>query len=193
MTSKIELAAKFINTTAQHVFLTGKAGTGKTTFLNDLAAATHKNFLVVAPTGIAAINAGGTTIHSQFMLPLGSFTPETSGRQSHAQGGFFSSHDLNRRHSLNRERRKVLRSLDLLVIDEVSMLRADILDAIDSRLKSAKGNYEQSFGGVQLLLVGDLYQLPPIIKPHEWEVLQKWYNSIHFFNALRIKVIIAMN
>ncbi len=187
MTSKIELAAKFINTTAQHVFLTGKAGTGKTTFLNDLAAATHKNFLVVAPTGIAAINAGGTTIHSQFMLPLGSFIPETSGRQSHAQGGFFSAHDLNRRHSLNRERRKVLRSLDLLVIDEVSMLRADILDAIDSRLKSAKGNYEQSFGGVQLLLVGDLYQLPPIIKPQEWEVLQKWYNSIHFFNALALQ------
>jgi type II secretory pathway predicted ATPase ExeA len=187
MSSKIELAAKFINSTAQHIFLTGKAGTGKTTFLNDLAQATHKNFLVVAPTGIAALNAGGTTIHSQFLLPLGSFLPQASHFKEAPQSQFYTARDLAAKHSLNADRKKVLHRIDLLVIDEVSMLRADVLDAISHRLKAAKKNYSQPFGGVQLLLVGDLFQLPPIVKNHEWEYLQQFYQSIHFFNALALK------
>jgi hypothetical protein len=187
MEGKIQLAANFINATAEHIFLTGKAGTGKTTFLNDLASATHKNFLVVAPTGIAAINAQGTTIHSQFMLPLGSFLPKQLPPGQAVAANFYTSKDLNRRNALNRPRKKVLRSLDLLVIDEVSMLRADVLDAIDYRLKSARGNYAQPFGGVQLLLVGDLYQLPPIVKPQEATVLQSWYPTPYFFNSLALQ------
>ncbi|QYH38299.1 AAA family ATPase [Algoriphagus sp. NBT04N3] len=181
---KLELAAKFVNSTAAPIFLTGKAGTGKTTFLRDLAVKTHKNYVVVAPTGIAALHAKGVTIHSQFLLPLGSFLPvkEPEGNYTD-QYGFYTQHTLGRRHPLNKIRKSVLRSIDLLVIDEVSMLRADILDAIDYRMKSVKGNFNQPFGGVQVLLIGDLYQLPPIVKDHEMAILGRFYSSMHFFEA----------
>lgn len=181
-TDRLDIAARMINNTGRHVFLTGKAGTGKTTFLHGLAKATHKNYLIVAPTGIAALNAGGVTIHSQFLLPFGSFVPGENPSITQA-GAFFTRRDLTVRHALNSVRKKVIRSIDLLIIDEVSMLRADVLDAIDFRMRSVKGNFRQSFGGVQLLMIGDLYQLPPIVKDHEWHVLREHYRSIHFFES----------
>ena len=183
-TDRLELAARFVNTTGAPIFLTGKAGTGKTTFLRDLAARTHKRYVILAPTGIAALNAKGVTIHSQFLLPFGSYLPtrEPEGNFTDRQG-FFTQQTLARRHPLNQLRRKVLKAIDLLVIDEVSMLRADILDAIDYRMRSVKGNYQVPFGGVQVLLIGDLYQLPPVVKDEEWTILSRFYNSMHFFEA----------
>ena len=183
-TDRLELAARFVNTTGAPIFLTGKAGTGKTTFLRDLAEHTHKRYVILAPTGIAALNAKGVTIHSQFLFPFGSFLPtrEPEGNFTDRQG-FFTQQTLARRHPLNQLRRKVLKAIDLLVIDEVSMLRADILDAIDYRMRSVKGNYQVPFGGVQVLLIGDLYQLPPVVKDEEWTILSRFYNSMHFFEA----------
>ncbi len=182
----LDIAARMVNNTNRHIFLTGKAGTGKTTFLHGLAKSTHKNHLIVAPTGIAALNAGGVTIHSQFLLPFGSFIPGER-LENHAGGAFYTRHDLARRHPLNSARKKVLRSIDLLIIDEVSMLRADLLDAIDARLRSVKGNFKQAFGGVQVLMIGDLYQLPPIVKDDEWHVLRHFYGSAHFFESNALK------
>ena len=182
------MAARFINSTDSHLFLTGKAGTGKTTFLRQLAAETHKSYLIVAPTGIAALNAKGVTIHSQFLLPFGSFIPEREPVTDQGETArFYTKHTLTRIHTLNSMRRKVLRATELVIIDEVSMLRADILDAIDFRMRSAKGNYAKSFGGTQLLMTGDLYQLPPIVNDEEWPLLQKYYRSMHFFEALAFR------
>ena len=187
-TTKLEMAARFINSTDSHLFLTGKAGTGKTTFLRQLAAETHKSYLIVAPTGIAALNAGGVTIHSQFLLPFGSFIPEREPVTNLSETArFYTKHTLTRVHTLNSMRKKVLRATELVIIDEVSMLRADILDAIDFRMRSAKGNFAKSFGGTQLLMTGDLYQLPPIVNDEEWTLLQKHYRSMHFFEALAFR------
>jgi hypothetical protein len=183
----LNMAADFINTTAKHIFLTGKAGTGKTTFLRSLGERTHKPFLIVAPTGIAALNAGGVTIHSQFQLPFGSFQPQRTSVQMAPTGNFYTSENLARRHPMSSIRRQVLRSIELLIIDEVSMLRADLLDAIDYRLRSVKGNHHKSFGGVQVLMIGDLYQLPPIVKDHEWHQLKEFYRSAYFFESLALK------
>ncbi|MCW5898962.1 MAG: AAA family ATPase [Flavobacteriales bacterium] len=182
------LAARFVNSTARNVFLTGKAGTGKTTFLHRLAAHTHKRHVIVAPTGIAALNAGGVTVHSQFLLPFGSFVPEKRLPPDIGEYGAFTDRDtLNRRHPLNALRRHVLRALDLLIIDEVSMLRADLLDAIDHRLRSVRQRWDRPFGGVQVLFIGDLYQLPPIVKDEEWSVMRRYYDSMHFFEAHALK------
>ncbi len=187
-TEMAALAARFVNSTARNVFLTGKAGTGKTTFLHRLAGHTHKRYVIVAPTGIAALNAGGVTIHSQFLLPFGSFVPERQlPADVGAYGAFTDRDSLNRRHPLNALRRNVLRGLDLLIIDEVSMLRADLLDAIDHRLRTVRQRWDRPFGGVQLLLIGDLYQLPPIVKDDEWNVLRRYYDSMHFFEARSLK------
>lgn len=185
-TEMAKLAARFVNSTNRHVFLTGKAGTGKTTFLHQLAASTHKRYVILAPTGIAALNAKGVTIHSQFLLPFGSFVPE---RQLPADitGQFHDQDSLTRRHPLNAIRRNVLREVDLLIIDEVSMLRADLLDAIDFRMRSVRQNRYQSFGGAQVLLIGDLYQLPPVVKDDELRVLKRWYASPHFFESKVIR------
>ncbi|KPL15639.1 MAG: helicase [Bacteroides sp. SM23_62] len=183
-TTKLEMAARFINSTDSHLFLTGKAGTGKTTFLRQLADETHKSYLIVAPTGIAALNAEGVTIHSQFLLPFGSFIPEREPVTNLSETTrFYTKHTLTRVHTLNSMRRKVLRATELIIIDEVSMLRADILDAIDFRMRSAKGNFAKSFGGTQLLMTGDLHQLPPIVNDEEWSLLQRYYRSMHFFEA----------
>lgn len=183
-TDRLELAAKFVNNTGAPIFLTGKAGTGKTTFLKNLALQTHKNHVIVAPTGIAALNAGGVTIHSQFLFPIGFFLPvnEPEGNFSD-QYGCFTQHTLTRKHPLNALRKNVLKSIELLVIDEVSMLRADVLDAIDYRLRSVKRNFNTPFGGVQVLMIGDLFQLPPIVRENEWQVLSRFYPSMHFFEA----------
>jgi hypothetical protein len=187
-TDMIAAAAQFINTTSSHLFLTGKAGTGKTTFLKSLAERTHKSFLVVAPTGIAALNAGGVTIHSQFLLPPGTFLPERIlPGDFHHTGNYFAQDSLARKHPLNSDRKQVLRAIDLLVIDEVSMLRADLLDAIDYRLRAARSNFHQSFGGVQVLLIGDLYQLPPVVKREEENVLRRYYASPWFYEAKALR------
>jgi len=177
-------AAHFVNNTDLNIFLTGKAGTGKTTFLHDLCKKTYKRFAVVAPTGIAALNAKGVTIHSQFLLPLGTFIPvrDPSGSISES-ANVYTQNTLIRKHPLNGARKQVLRDIDLLIIDEVSMLRADVLDAIDHRLRQARRNYNQAFGGVQVLMIGDLYQLPPIVKDHEWTLLRDHYRSAYFFDA----------
>ncbi|HEX5170111.1 MAG TPA: helix-turn-helix domain-containing protein [Cyclobacteriaceae bacterium] len=182
-TDVISTAVQFINSTSSHIFLTGKAGTGKTTFLKNLSHKTHKQFAVIAPTGIAALNAGGVTIHSQFLLPFGMFIPDKRSIDDLTFGNFYSSDMLARKHPLDSARKQVLRSIDLLVIDEVSMLRADLLDAIDYRMKAARGNFTQSFGGVQLLLIGDLFQLPPVVKRGEEYFLKQFYNSPWFFES----------
>ena len=186
-TEMAALAARFINSTNRHVFLTGKAGTGKTTFLHRLAASTHKRYVILAPTGIAALNARGVTIHSQFLLPFGAFLPEKHRPSDIAEGAFHDQDTLTRRHPLNTVRRHVLRDLDLLIIDEVSMLRADVLDAIDFRMRAVRQNRHQSFGGAQVLLIGDLYQLPPVVKDDEWRVMQRYYPSMHFFESQVIR------
>lgn len=178
------LASKFINQTNRHVFLTGKAGTGKTTFLKYIIQHTHKKAAIVAPTGIAAINAGGTTIHSMFQLPFGSFVPVQSYQQSN--GNLIQLNDrqsLFKNHQMNRSKRAIIRELELLIIDEVSMLRADLLDAIDAMMRSVRGRNYLPFGGVQVLFIGDMYQLPPVVKDEEWQVLREFYNSIYFFDA----------
>lgn len=178
------MAVKFINSTASHIFLTGKAGTGKTTFLRGLAGNTHKPFAVVAPTGIAALNAGGVTIHSQFLLPLGTFIPDQDLPDGfNGKEGCYSPQTLTRKHPLNSARKQVLRSIELLVIDEVSMLRADLLDAVDARLRAARGNFRQPFGGVQLLLIGDLFQLPPVVKGGESGIMQRYYATPWFYES----------
>jgi len=180
----IATATRFINTTSSHIFLTGKAGTGKTTFLRNMGEITHKNYIVVAPTGIAALNAGGVTIHSQFLLPPVTFLPDRSLPDDVTDNGrVLNQNVLARKHPLNSIRKKVLRSITLLVIDEVSMLRADLLDAIDYRMKAARGNFRQSFGGVQVLFIGDLYQLPPVVRNEEQEILSRYYNSAWFYEA----------
>jgi len=181
------IAAEFVNSTNEHIFLTGKAGTGKTTFLHQLVQETYKKYLIVAPTGIAALNANGVTIHSQFLLPFGSMIPERYLPEGIPGGDFHDQNSLASRRPLDSRRRKLLRQCDLLIIDEVSMLRADVLDAIDYRMRSAKGRYNESFGGAQVLMIGDLFQLAPIVKDHEWSVLTQYYDSIHFFEARCLK------
>lgn len=184
----IETAATFINSTSSHIFLTGKAGTGKTTFLRNLATRTHKNYIVVAPTGIAALNAGGVTIHSQFLFPIGMFIPDKKiPINLNGTENFFTADVLARNHPLDSRRKLVLRSIDLLVIDEVSMLRADLLDAVDYRMKAARGNFYQSFGGVQVLMIGDLYQLPPVVRRDEENLVRSYYPSAWFFEANSLK------
>jgi hypothetical protein len=177
-------ALHYINTTAAPVFLTGKAGTGKTTFLKNLSSYTYKKFIIVAPTGIAALNAGGVTVHAQFMLPFGMFVPDKElTDELFSSSKVYNQRLLARKNPLNSLRKKILRSIDLLVIDEVSMLRADLLDAIDYRLKSVRNNFYQPFGGVQLLLIGDLHQLPPVVKRDEESLLKTYYRSPWFFEA----------
>ncbi|MEI9918150.1 MAG: AAA family ATPase [Bacteroidota bacterium] len=183
-TGMMNTALQFINSTGRHIFLTGKAGTGKTTFLKNLVLLTHKQIAIVAPTGIAALNAGGTTIHSQFLLPFGMFIPDRSYAEPPTNGAnWYTETVLAKRHPLNSIRKQVLRSIDVLVIDEVSMLRSDLLDAIDYRLRSVRSNMRQHFGGVQLLLIGDLYQLPPVVKREEESRLRQYYNSAWFFDS----------
>lgn len=182
--SRAELAARFVNNTGKHVFLTGKAGTGKTTFLREIYANTYKQAVIGAPTGIAAINAGGATLHSLFQLPFGGFIPERG-----ATSQFVGNSKLHTPESLIRElkmsdvRRKVIREMELLIIDEVSMLRADLLDAIDAIMRYVRFRRNEPFGGVQVLFIGDLLQLPPVVNEGEWNVLKHYYESPFFFNA----------
>uniref|UniRef100_UPI002610B303 helix-turn-helix domain-containing protein n=1 Tax=uncultured Winogradskyella sp. TaxID=395353 RepID=UPI002610B303 len=163
------LAHKFVEITNRNIFLTGKAGTGKTTFLHKLKENSSKRIIVVAPTGVAAINAKGVTIHSFFQLPFGPIIPELN-----------ASSDFNRKFS--RTKIDIIKSLDLLVIDEISMVRADLLDGIDKTLRKYRDR-DKVFGGVQVLMIGDLQQLSPVVNDNDWELLKNYYKNVFFFSS----------
>src|SRR6478736_4221412 len=173
---------RFINQTQRSVFLTGKAGTGKTTLLREIIQTTHKNTVVVAPTGIAALNAGGVTIHSMFQLPLGGFIPDNSAPQFSDTTKFETKATLRRHFKMSSQKRAVIRNMELLIIDEVSMLRADLLDAMDFMMQTVRRK-SAPFGGVQVLFIGDLLQLPPIIRDEEWRTLRNYYKGKFFFHS----------
>ncbi|WP_395066690.1 helix-turn-helix domain-containing protein [Flavobacterium sp.] len=178
---------RFINQTNRSIFLTGKAGTGKTTLLKEILKSTHKNTVVVAPTGIAALNAGGVTIHSMFQLPFGGFIPATNVEGSFNENIKFESKDTLRRHfKMSAVKRAVIQNMELLIIDEVSMLRSDLLDAIEFMLQSVRKK-KQPFGGVQVLFIGDLLQLPPVIRDEEWRTLRTYYKGKFFFHSHAIQ------
>ncbi|MCD8310352.1 MAG: AAA family ATPase [Prevotellaceae bacterium] len=174
--TELTLARRLIEQTGTHLFLTGKAGTGKTTFLQKLKADSPKRMIVLAPTGIAAINAGGVTIHSFFQLPFAPYIPQSS----------FNSTEGKAKFRFSKEKINIIRSMDLLVIDEISMVRADLLDAVDAVLRRYRNRYKP-FGGVQLLLIGDLQQLAPVVKEEEWQLLGKYYDTPYFFSSQALK------
>ncbi|MBR2017175.1 MAG: AAA family ATPase [Prevotella sp.] len=167
---QLELAWQFVERTGVNVFLTGKAGTGKTTFLRQLKERSPKRMIVVAPTGVAAINAGGVTIHSFFQFPLAPYVP----------GSSFNTKD--ERFRFSKEKKRIIRTLDLLVIDEISMVRADLLDQIDAVLRLHKDR-NRPFGGVQLLMIGDLSQLAPVARESDWALLREYYTTPYFFGS----------
>ncbi len=182
LSAEANYVLQFINQTNRSLFLTGKAGTGKTTLLREIIQTTHKNCVVVAPTGIAALNAGGVTIHSMFQLPFGGFIPDNSAPQFFENSKFESRATLRRHFKMSTLKRKVIQNMELLVIDEVSMLRADLLDAIDFMMQSVRRK-SIPFGGVQVLFIGDLLQLPPVIREEEWSTLRKYYKGKFFFHS----------
>src|SRR6056297_3203513 len=162
------IARQFLNRTNRHLFLTGRAGTGKTTFLRGIVSETHKKAVIAAPTGVAAINAGGVTLHSLFQLPFGGYVPSESYQFTEVPGSEINNPKTLMRHlHMHETKRRLIREMELLIIDEVSMLRADILDAIDRILQSVRRQRGIPFGGVQLLFIGDLLQLPPVVRDDE--------------------------
>ncbi|MBI2480365.1 MAG: AAA family ATPase [Planctomycetia bacterium] len=167
---QLELAFEYVRNTDKSLFLTGKAGSGKTTFLHQIKADGRKRLAVVAPTGVAAINAGGMTIHSLFQLPFGIHLPGVPRSEKSQQRHF------------SRQKIRLIRSLNLLVIDEISMVRADLLDAVDDVLRRLR-DHRRPFGGVQLLMIGDLHQLPPVVKQEDWDVLRGFYDTPYFFGS----------
>ena len=173
---------QFINQTNRSIFLTGKAGTGKTTLLKEIIKSTHKNCVVVAPTGIAALNAGGVTIHSMFQLPFGGFIPDNSNLQFSDTSKFETKATLRRHFRMSGLKKAVIQNMELLIIDEVSMLRSDLMDAIDFMLQSVRRK-NHPFGGVQVLFIGDLLQLPPVIRDEEWRTLRNYYKGKFFFHS----------
>lgn len=182
-----EKAVSFVNHTNQPVFLTGKAGTGKTTFLKYIREHSHKRMAVLAPTGVAAINAGGSTIHSFFYLPFGTYIPTTKTVWGGGHTNVYNKHQLFEKAKLSQVKRDIIKSLDTLIIDEISMVRADVLDAIDALLRMVRRKPETPFGGVQMVFIGDMFQLPPVVKDEDWEHLKEVYNSPYFFDALVMK------
>lgn len=176
------MAADFINQTNRHIFLTGKAGTGKTTFLKYIREHTRKNTVVIAPTGVAAINAGGVTMHSFFQLPFGPYIPG-SKRGFGADNISTDKHTLFRNIRFNNDKKLLLQEMELLIIDEVSMVRCDMLDAMDQILRHYRNRPLSPFGGVQVLYIGDLFQLPPVMPEQEWQLLSEYYQSPFFFHA----------
>ena len=175
-------AVAFVNQTNQNLFLTGKAGTGKTTFLRYIRDNCYKKMAITAPTGVAAMNAGGTTLHALFWLPFGVFIEDYALQWNDQDHHIYNKNRLFSTIKLTKQRRAILQELELLVIDEVSMVRADTLDAIDVILKSVRRDM-RPFGGVQVLFIGDLYQLPPVVRDTEWQVLREHYSSMFFFDA----------
>lgn len=175
-------AVAFVNQTNQNLFLTGKAGTGKTTFLKYIRENCYKKMAITAPTGVAAMNAGGTTLHALFWLPFGVFVEDYDLKWDEHDSHIYNKSRLFSTIKLTKQRRAILQELELLVIDEVSMVRADTLDAIDVILKSVRRDM-RPFGGLQVLFIGDLYQLPPVVRDHEWQILRNHYSSTFFFDA----------
>ena len=167
---ELELALQFIEKTDRNLFITGKAGTGKTTFLHQIKKKSLKRMVIVAPTGVAAINAKGVTIHSFFQMPFGPILPNQIANTSNAQRKF------------SKTKIDIIKSLDLVIIDEISMVRADLLDGIDQVMRRYK-NRNKVFGGAQILMIGDLQQLAPVVRPNEWSLLQSHYNTIYFFSS----------
>ena len=188
-TGNARLLLEYVNSTDKNIFLTGKAGTGKTTLLKYLKNNTHKTTAVAAPTGIAAINAGGVTLHSLLQLPFGTYVPD----EAEAQRLINQSQNVNGPRQVRSNmrmataKRDLLRELELLIIDEVSMLRADLTDCIDTVLRSIRRNRNVPFGGLQILFIGDLSQLPPVIKNNEKPIYGKYYESSFFFASKVLK------
>lgn len=170
---ELRQAWDFVEHTGKSIFLTGKAGTGKTTFLKTVKERSHKRMVVVAPTGVAAINAGGVTIHSFFQLPLSPYVPNASFQQ---------------KYSYSKEKRKIMRTIDMLIIDEISMVRSDVLDAVDNVMRRFR-EHDKPFGGVQLVMIGDLHQLTPVVKPDEEQLLKQYYDTPYFFGSKALKSI----
>jgi hypothetical protein len=180
-----QMAVQFVNQTNKHIFLTGKAGTGKTTFLKYIKENSFKKTAVVAPTGVAAINAGGVTMHSFFQLPFGPYVPSPTNEWN---SNVTNRHNLFKNIRFNTNKRELLRELELLIIDEISMVRADMLDAVDTILRHFRQQPLLPFGGVQVLYIGDLFQLPPVVNNEEWEnILKTHYRSPFFFDALAVR------
>lgn len=179
MTDPYQLTKDFVEYTNRTIFLTGKAGSGKTTLLKEITTTTRKNFVVLAPTGIAAINADGVTMHSFFTIPTRTFLPTFDEVDANT---CYNIRDLRHHTRYRKEKIELIRSLDLIIIDEISMCRADIMDAMDHILRNTRRN-QLPFGGVQLLMIGDLYQLPPVVKDREKELLQPFYPTAYFFHA----------
>jgi len=180
------LAAELVNQSSRNIFLTGKAGTGKTTFLKYIRENCPKQIAVVAPTGVAAINAGGVTMHSFFQLPFSPFIPDVGGFNKQSEETT-NKNSLLSKLRMTTEKKKILQELELLIIDEISMVRCDMLDAVDTVLRHIRRRNNERFGGVQVLFIGDMFQLPPVIKEHEWRLLKDFYNSPYFFDSLVIK------
>ena len=175
-------AVALVKETNENLFLTGKAGTGKTTFLKYIKHNIAKQCAIVAPTGVAAINAGGETIHSFLQLPFGPFVPGTAGGYGRQGDGTQDKHSLLANLRLKETKIKLLRKLELLIIDEVSMVRCDLLDSMDLVLRHVRKSREP-FGGLQMVFIGDLFQLPPVAKDEDWEILKNFYNSPYFFDS----------
>jgi len=173
-------AAEFVRHTDKLFYLTGKAGTGKTTFLKYIKGTTGKNTVILAPTGVAAINAGGVTINSFFQIPFGPFVPEDSRLRTNATGTD-NQETIYTTFQYREDKRKIIENLELLIIDEISMVRADTLDVIDKILKVFRRKPYLPFGGVQVILIGDTFQLPPIAKRQEWSIPSQFYKTPFFF------------
>ncbi len=166
---ELELAVQFIEKTNRNLFITGKAGTGKTTFLHKVKNESLKRMVIVAPTGVAAINAKGVTIHSFFQMPFGPILPN-------------QTHNGQQQRRYSKTKIDIIKSLDLVIIDEISMVRADLLDGIDQVLRRYKDR-NKVFGGAQILMIGDLQQLAPVVKPNEWSLLRNYYETVYFFSS----------
>jgi len=179
---KFNEAAELVHTTDKLVYLTGKAGTGKTTFLKYIKETTDKNTVVLAPTGVAAINAGGVTIHSFFQIPFGPFVPNDSRLRTNATGSE-NKETIYTTFKYSEDKRKIIQNLELLIIDEISMVRADMLDVIDKILGVVRQKPYLPFGGVQVILIGDTFQLPPIADNEQWRILSQFYKTPFFFSS----------
>ena len=176
------LASELVNQSSRNIFLTGKAGTGKTTFLKYIRENCIKQIAVTAPTGVAAINAGGATIHSFFQLPFSPFIPDVGGSNRQTEETT-NKNSLLSKLRMTTEKKKILQELELLIIDEISMVRCDMLDAVDAVLRHIRRRHNERFGGVQVLFIGDMFQLPPVVKDQEWNILSTYYRSPYFFDS----------